>query len=429
MKKISKTTFMLLLVLIACWTAILAGCENEEYPTEEPKTLKLGVLGPFSGDSAEVGMEFKGAVKMAFDRVDNEIGDYRVEFIWIDSQSDPKNAAIAYEEAAREDEIDAGILNWHSSVAVAVMDAAARNQVPHFFGFGGTGVINEKYEHDPEYYSYWMGKTWPTPEKLTGTYIEVLEEAIKTELWTPQNKRAAVYGEDTDWGKSFGNAIASELENAGWEVVEKVFFPTGATKLATIINRLEEADPALLAGSIATASSLGAFLEDAREAGLKSVIIADGLGWIGEWHETAGATSDYVLDQRQVWTTDEALDFKNEFKEIYGFPPSTASGGMAYDMSLFFIEIARGTLEKHGELNRETLYRYGQDKLWSGEISFTDGIIMEEYKYNPETVPDPLVGEDYFVFPVVQYHEGEKNIIWPEALKESDFMLPGYLKD
>jgi len=426
--KDSIKVLLLFLSLAIPLTILTAGCDGDHEAADD-KILKLGVLGPYSGDSIDVGTEFKGAVEMAFDQVDHKIGDYEVEFIWIDSQSDPKKATLAYEEAANENDIDACILNWHSSVAVAVMDAAARNQVPHFFGFGGTEVINEKYEHNPEYYSYWMGKTWPAPKKLTGTYIEAIEKAIEDELWHPCNKRIAIYGEDTDWGKSFGNALASEFKKAGWEVTGKEFFPTGATELSTVIDRLQEMDPTVIAGSMATAPSLGAFLNKTREVDLQSVVIADGLGWIGEWYEITGPASNYVLDQGQAWTTTEAIEFKKEFKERHGFTPSTSSGGMAYDMASFFIQLAESTLEEHGVLDRDSLYRHGQDKLWTGEITYSDGLIMEEYKYTPETVPDLLVGENYFTFPVVQYYGGEEKIIWPEAWKETEFTPPDYLED
>ena len=59
-------------------------------------TFKLGVLGPFTGPSAKTGAEFKGSVKMAMENIDYTIGDYKIELVWIDSQSDPAKATSAY---------------------------------------------------------------------------------------------------------------------------------------------------------------------------------------------------------------------------------------------------------------------------------------------------------------------------------------------
>jgi branched-chain amino acid transport system substrate-binding protein len=403
---------------------LLPGCSETSPDQEKEKVLKIGILGPFTGRTSTIGEEFKGAVEMAFEKVDYRIGDYDVEFFWIDSQSDPERATLAYEKAATQDEIDVCILNWHSSVAVAAMDVAARNRLPHFFGFGGTDVINEKFDYDPEYYSYFMAKSWPVPDKLTGTYIEALEQAINEGLWQPGNRRVAIYGEDSDWGRSFGRAIMADFEKAGWEIAGEEYFPAGATDLVYLVSRINSMDAAVIAGSVATAPSFAAFINEVRNSGSQSLIIADGLGWVGEWYELTGPNSNYILDQVSTWTTDEAKAFAFEFETRYGFTPSTATAGLAYDKVSFFIKIAEAALAEYGELSRETLYRYSRENLWTGKISFTEGIIMKEYRYSPDTIPDPIAGENYFVFPVVQYFDGKAMVIWPETWKEADFIAP-----
>jgi hypothetical protein len=78
--------------------------------------------------------------------------EYKIEPVWIDCQSDPAKGTQAYEQAVVQDGIQAGILNWHSSVAVALMEVTAKHKIPHFFGFGATEVVNETFASDPEKY-------------------------------------------------------------------------------------------------------------------------------------------------------------------------------------------------------------------------------------------------------------------------------------
>lgn len=413
------TTVIIAAILIGATACGLISVENEE-----EKILKVGVLGPFTGRSENIGSEFKGAVTMAFENVDYQIGDYQVKLFWIDSQSDAKRAFLNYEEMVVEEQLDVCILNWHSSVAVAAMDVAARNKLPHFFGFGGTDVINEKFEYDPEYYGYYMGKSWPIPEKLTIAYVEALEDAIENGIWDPRNKKVAIYGENTEWGKSFGAAIAEDFEKAGWNIASEIYFTTGEIELQPVMDDLIEMDAAVIAGSIATGPSLAAFIKQADQTGLNSVIIADGLGWVGEWHEMTGDSANYVLDQVPSWTSSGTINFVSDFRENYGFTPSASSGGLAYDKTSFFIQIAKETLEEYGELNRDTLFEYGREKMWTGETTYRGGAVMNEYKYTADTIPDPVVGKNFFVFPVVQYFDGAGKIIWPEAWKVSDFEPP-----
>ena len=397
-------------------------------PTPVPKVLKVGLLGPHTGPSARVGEEFRDAATMAFDAIDWKIGPYKIELVYIDSESDPEKATRAYEEAILRDKIECGLINWHSSVSVAVMEVAAKHKVPHFFAFGATEVVNEKYLSDPEKYSYWVGKWWPVPEKLSIAYVETLEEAIERGIWTPKEKKFAIFGEDTDWGRSFGAAIRAQLEKAGWEMVADTWFAADETEFYPVLKRMKDAGVVLLAGTTTFPHAGSALIKQAREIGLKSLIISDGLGWIGEWYKLTGDASDYVLDQIPQWTTDEAKEFAKEFEERWGITPSPSAAGLAYDNANFFIKVCERTLEKYGELNSETLYKVAVEEVETGKLTYTDGIIMEEYKFTPETMPDPVVGKGYYIFPVIQYFGGKGRIIWPEEWKEADLEIPPSMK-
>src|SRR5215469_2699080 len=334
--------------------------------TVPEKALRVGILGPFTGPSARTGEEFKDSVKMAFEAIGYRLGDYKVQLKWIDEESDPQKAVVAYTEAVVRDQIDVGCLNWHSSVAVAVMDVCARYRIPHFFGMAATDVVNEKYHSDPARYSYWMAKGWPTPSKLTLTYVNALEDAIQRGRWNPSFKTAAIWGEDTDWGRAFGQAIGDQLRSRGWRILAEEYFPLGETDFYPLLLKFKSEKVALLAGTSTAPSSLSSFIKQTREVGLQSLIIADGLGWVGEWYSLTGDASDYVLDQIPGWMTPKAKQFATSFENRWRLRPSPAVAGLSYDYTNFFIRIARRALEEYGRLDRNTLYQVGQDEVMAG---------------------------------------------------------------
>ncbi len=403
---------LLALMIVAGLIVAVAGCATKA-PAAEEQVFKLGVLGPFSGPSARTGDEFKASVNMAFGAIDWKIGDYKIEPVWIDSQSDPAKAAQAYEQAAVQDKIQASILNWHSSVAVSCMEITAKYKIPNFFGFGATEVVNETFASDPAKYGYWAIKGWPTPKKLSISYVQALEDAISSGTWSPAEKTVAIYGEDTDWGRSFGNAIKGQLEDKGWKVVAEEYFALDQTEFYPLLNKFADLNPAVMAGTSTAAPTMSAFIKQADEVGLKSLIIADGLGWVGEWYDLTGSSSNYVLDQIPGWATDEGKEFAKKFEADNGFPPSPSAGGLSYDGANLFIALANKVYKETGELSSEVLYKFVQDKVWTGEWTYTDGIVMSEYKYTAETAPDPVVGKGYYIFPVLQYFDGEGKIIYP----------------
>src|SRR5215470_5225624 len=115
-------------VVVACTTTATGPVPPRVTTVLSEKVLRVGVLGPFTGPAARTGDEFRGAVEMAFESVNYKVGGYTIQRVWIDSQSDPEKATRAYEEAVVGQGIQAGLLNWHSSEAVAVMEVTAKHK-------------------------------------------------------------------------------------------------------------------------------------------------------------------------------------------------------------------------------------------------------------------------------------------------------------
>lgn len=388
------------------------------------KTLKVGILGPFTGPSAQTGKEFKASVEMALETINGTVGDYKIEPVWVDSQSDPAKASGAYAEAVEGKGIQAGVLNWHSSVAIAVMDVAAQYKVPHMFGFGASEVVNQKWQDNPEKYSYWGGKGWPVPAKLEKNYIVALNQAIKAGTFKPKKKLAAIYGEDTDWGRSAGGSYKKALLASGWEVHSEQYFPATQTDFYPLLAKYKKDGVAVVAGTSTSPSAITAFVKQATEVGLKSVIVASGLGWIGDWYKMTGPASNYVLDSIPQLTTAEAQQWAKDVKAKYGFNPSPSAGGLSYDGIRMFIKILQRANELHGTLSKETIHKTMVEEVNTGKLTYSkaDGaIIMNEYKYNADTMPDMVVAPDAYFFPILQYKKGKGYMIFPEVWKQKDF--------
>jgi branched-chain amino acid transport system substrate-binding protein len=409
-------------VMVVCFAlAGLTGTAAAE------KILKVGVLGPFTGPSAKTGEEFKGSVTMAFEKVNNMVGDYKLEPVWVDSQSDPAKAVGAYAEACERIGIQVGVLNWHSSVAVAVMDVAAQYKMPHFFGFGATEVVNQKWHSDPKKYDYWHGKGWPVPAKLMAGYAETVDEAVKSGKFKPKAKVVAIACEDTDWGHSAGDAVAKEFEKKGWKVASKDYFQLTQTDFYPLLGKYRKENVAVLFSTSTAAPVTSAFIKQTREVGLKSLVIIDGLGWSGDWYKMAGAASDGVLDMIPQLTTQAAKDWAKEFEKRFGMKPSPSAGGLSYDGANYMVKILQHTLKKYGKLDKETIHKFMVEEVDTGKLTYgkADGaIIMNDYRYNMDTMPDPVVAQDAYFFPVIQYKGGVGKIVYPEDWAQTTLVAP-----
>ena len=59
-----------------------------------------------------------------------------------------------------------------------------------------------------------------------------------------------------------------------------------------------------------------------------------------------------------------------------------------------------------------------------GKLTYSkaDGaLIMNDYRFSPETMPDAVVARDGFYFPVLQYENGQGYIVYPDDWKDRDF--------
>ncbi len=404
--------------------AVLAVCLMAPGTVLAEKVLKIGCLAPLTGPSARTGGEIRDSAALAFEQHGNKIGDYKVELVWIDSQSDPAKATNAYAEAVERQGIQVGLLNWHSSVAIPVMDLAAKYKIPHLFGIGGTSVINEKYTSDPEKYGgYWL-KSWPVPQKTMTGYIDCLEDLIKTGKFNPKNKKVVIFAEDTDWGRDILAGARAMFTKAGWEVMSEDLIPQTQTEFYPLLTKWQEMEPSVAFGSVGIPPAIASIVKQSREINFQAQLICDGVGWMGEWYSMMGSASNGILDMIQQLATDEAKAWAKSFKEKYGYDPSPSSGGLAFDSANFFIKVAERTLEKHGELNSENLRKVVMEELLTGKLTYSaeDGAItVARFRYTESSLPDPEVGIEDWYLPVIQYWDGKGEIIFPHAWATAEF--------
>ncbi|MEW6265120.1 MAG: ABC transporter substrate-binding protein [Thermodesulfobacteriota bacterium] len=415
----SSRTRAVVVILAACLIGLGAAGATQA----QEKVLKIGGISPYTGPASRTGAEFKAAMQLAFEKVGHKIGDYKVELYWIDCQSDPAKASAAYAEAVERHGVQATLNMWHSSVAIALIDLAAKYKVPHYFGPGGASkVVNEKYQSNKNYAGFWL-KGMPTPPKVTRKYVDAIENAVKKGLWKPANKKVAIFGEETDWGRGIGEGFREQFTKAGWEIATEDYFSMTQTEFHALMNKYKQLDVSILAGTHSGTAAISAFIKQADEVGLKAVIAADGLGWVGEWYKLTGKASNGVLDSTPVLVTPAAKAWAEEMKKKFKIEPG-GQAAICYDFDNFFIKIAKRALEKYGKIDKETLLKINLEEVIPGKLTFTaaDGaVIMKQLKFTPEDVPDPVFGPDFWYIPIVQYFDGKGYVVFPEDWKMRDF--------
>jgi branched-chain amino acid transport system substrate-binding protein len=233
----------------------------------------------------------------------------------------------------------------------------------------------------------------------------------------------ALYAEDTDLGRTATKGFREGFTKAGWKVVAEEYFPMSQTEFYPLLNKFKGMKPDVVAGTCTAAPALTAFIKQADEIGVPGIMIADGLGWFGDWYKLTGNASDGVLDEIPTWSTAKGKEFAAAYKAKFGYPPSPAAAGISYDSALFFIKMAQDIVASGKPLTSDSIYQFVKTNIWTGKWTFKGGIIMKEYKYTPETIPDPVVGPNEYTFPVLQYHAGQGKIVFPPEWAETKLLV------
>ena len=385
------------------------------------KVFKLGTMGPYTGPAAQSGANQLAGTKQKFEEIGWKIGDYKIEHIMIDSQSDPAKGANAFTEAVERKGMQAVVGGWHSSVAIACADLEVKYGIPHITTGAAALPLTEKIKEVPGYHL----KFWSYPAMSTVLYYQFFENLIKTNQWKLKDKRVALSAEETDWGRDWIIAAKDNLKKYGWEVVAEDYVQVGQTDFYPLLSRYKDLGVPLVMTTNTAAASISAYVKQIREVGLKGVFVADGLTWIGEWYKLTGRSSDGFMDLNVIWT-EKSDPLRKKIKKNFGFDPTPSACGLAYDAAGLFIKIAERAIEKHGELTSKTLLNVIKDEVMTGKLTYgwdDGGVIMKEYRYTPETYPDPQTDAEHWFMPVVQFKSGKQFAVFPESVKMKEFEL------
>lgn len=136
-------TFMVLVVSIMFY-----GCSKEttsKGPGEEG-SIKIGYIGPLTGDSAPWGIAQLNVLKMLSEEINAEGGvlGRQLEFFYYDNRSDNLETVNAAKRLIQQDKVSAIIGTESSGTSVAMASVCEENKIPQLsFGTNANVIIKD----------------------------------------------------------------------------------------------------------------------------------------------------------------------------------------------------------------------------------------------------------------------------------------------
>lgn len=196
----------------------------------DAKTVKVGVILPYSGANAQLGQQLDRGIELYMKQNPDVPGGHTIELVKRDSTGPrPDVAKRLAQELITRDEVDiiAGII--YSNNAFAVMDLSRQARFPVLIMNAGTAAITTR----SPYVARVSFTMWQAAYPMGKYAYEEMD--IRT---------AAVAYADYAPGKDSKTAFAESFEKAGGEIVADVPFPfPNIPDFTPFLQRIKDAEP------------------------------------------------------------------------------------------------------------------------------------------------------------------------------------------
>jgi branched-chain amino acid transport system substrate-binding protein len=381
--RLAPTPVILAIFLLA------VGCGS---PSEVP--IRIGATMSETGAYATQGIPALNGYRLCVADVNEEGGLFgrQVELVSYDDESSSETAVALYERLITEDQVDAVLGPYGSTLTEAVAPVTERHRQVMISPLAATTSIWEQGRR-------YLFMVLPPAELFLAGLVEMASDHGL--------ERVAVLQEDALFPRAAGEGAAQLAREKGMEVVLHETYPSGTEDFAPLLARIQAEGAQVLAMS---ASALGDFVTVTRQMRDEDVdvMMFGTSGAVAEFQQELGELAEYAygLSAWEPGLPNPGIDvFVEAYQETFGLDPSFHAAG-AYGSCQLFMEAAR----RGGSLEPETL----RSALLDLETQTVFGpFAVDERGYQ-------TANQGVFI----QWQDGEKVVVWPEDVGTADPRFP-----
>ncbi|HEY4518535.1 MAG TPA: penicillin-binding protein activator [Candidatus Paceibacterota bacterium] len=305
------TWIIVLVVVIWGGWALLS---KDNVPAVDASPIKLGFMGPLTGDLANMGANAKAAVEIAVEELNSSggINGRNIEVIFEDDQCEGASAASAISKLTTTDKVSAvvGPTCSGATLGAAPVAEAAKTVLLAFCATADT-------------------------VSAAGDYIfrDVPKDSFQAKfaadyLYSTGKRKAAILYVNNDWGVGLDKAFAESFKALGGSIVADESYAPDSKDLRTQLTKIKSSGADVLYFAGFPDGTIAA-LKQAKELGVKALLFgADAWDDTRVWTEagTAGEGAMYT-----VAGTNSSEDFKAKMKAKLGSDDVIYCSNYAYD--------------------------------------------------------------------------------------------------
>jgi branched-chain amino acid transport system substrate-binding protein len=243
-------------LILAC-AAVLAGAA----PARAQQEVKIGVIYPLSGPTAQIGIDAVAAVKTALEIVNEGadlplalakskglpgLGGAKVSVIVVDHQGKPEVGQSETERLISQEKVDAVFGAYFSSVTAAASQAAERAGIPFVNAESSQPALTKR---GLKYFF----RTSPTDETFSQLMFDFLKDYGAKSGQKFQS--VSIFHEDTAFGTDSAKVQDRIAKENNIKVLENIAYKAQTTSLTSEVQRLKAANADVLMPSSYTSDT------------------------------------------------------------------------------------------------------------------------------------------------------------------------------
>ncbi|HUO00809.1 MAG TPA: ABC transporter substrate-binding protein [Bradyrhizobium sp.] len=223
--------------------------------------VPIGIIYPFSGSSAQIGVDAKNAFETAADIINKNydfdlplargeglpgLGGAKVRLVYADHQADPQKGRAEAERLITQEKVCAIVGTYQSAVAVTVSDVCERYQIPFMSADNSSPSLHRR---GLKFYF----RAAPHDEMFSKAMFDFFDEMKKkgTKIDT-----LSLFHEDTIFGTDSSNAQLKFAKERGYKVVADIKYRANSPSLSAEVQQLKAANADVLMPSSYTTDGI-----------------------------------------------------------------------------------------------------------------------------------------------------------------------------
>lgn len=368
------------LCYFAAVTAMLCNAVHAETP------IRIGATMSLSGAYDTQGVAAANGYRLCQQHVNEQGGvlGRQIEFTIEDDRSDTETAIALYERLIVDEQVDAVMGPYGSTLTEAVAPVSERHEMVMISPLAATSSIWEQGRR-------YLFMVLPPAELFLAGLIDLADDRGLS--------RVAVIAEDQLFPRAAASGAVELARERGMDVVFFETYASGTGDFSALLDQVDDGEVQVLAMAASALDDFTAFVRQMKHAEVNVEMFGTS-GAVDEFRQALGEAAEYVygLSAWEPGLPNPGIErFVSDYERKFERAPSFHVAG-AYGSCQLFVE----ALRRAGSLDQEAL----REELLDLEMQtvFSD-YAVDERGY--QTANRGLF---------IQWQDGEKAVVWPEDL-------------